>query len=133
MYNVLLFEEDRAKVPSLVFLLKLAEINCTVAQTSDELLNWINVEQLMGPQFDLLLLTSLQGNARDNKLLTKLCEFNTGPIICVQSPDVSPSIFLIHSVVTCHPDDILDCIKELITSSNDQSQWRLHKEQAHKL
>jgi DNA-binding NtrC family response regulator len=120
MHNILLFEENQEKVPHLVFLLKLADINCTVARTAEEVINWLSADRLMVINFDLVVLNSLQGSGMDNMLLTELCEVVTVPVVCVKRQDVPPSIFLIHHVVTCHPDDLLDCVKQQLLSANTQ-------------
>ncbi len=120
MHNILLFEENQEKIPHLVFLLKLADFNCTVARTAEEVINWLSADRLMVINFDLVLLNSLQGSGMDNMLLTELCDAVTVPVVCVKRPDVPPSIFLIHHVVTCHPDDLLDCVKQQLISANTQ-------------
>ena len=120
MHNILLFETDREKVSQLVFLLKLAEIHCTVARNVEEVLNWVNACRMMVTSFDLVLLNSLQGDDHDNMLLTELCEVATVPVICVKRQEVPPSIFLIHPVVTCHPDNLLECLKEQLVTTNTE-------------
>lgn len=119
MHNILVFEADHEKIPHLVFLLKLADIHCTVAETAEEVLNWLSAELLTMMSFDLILLNSLEGNGLDNMLLTELCKVATVPVVCVQREEITPSIFLIHHVVTCHPDDLLDCVKKQLISVNN--------------
>ncbi len=112
MHNILLFEADQGKVPHLIFLLKLADIRCTVARTEEEVLNWLSADLLTMMSFDLVLLNSLRGSGIDNVLLTELCKVATVPVVCVKRKETPPSIFLKHHVVTCHPDDLLNCVKE---------------------
>jgi len=119
MHNILLFEADHAKIPHLVFLLKLADIHCAVARTVEEVLNWFSADLLPMMSFDLVLLNSLEGSGFDNMLLTELCKVATVPVVCVQREEVQPSIFLIHHVVTCYPDDLLDCVKKQLVSVNN--------------
>ncbi|MCF6267558.1 MAG: hypothetical protein L3J57_13570 [Desulfuromusa sp.] len=120
MHNILLFEPDQEKVPHSVFLLKLADIHCTVAKTAEEILNWVNACRMMVTHFDLILLNSLQGSGLDTILLTELCEQATVPVVCVQRQEVPPSLFLIHNVITCHPDYLLDCLQEQFNSLANQ-------------
>ena len=120
MHNILLFETNQEKIQQLVFLLKLADIRCTVARTPEEVLNWVSACRMMVTSFDLVLLNSLQGSGLDNMLLTELCEVKTAPVVCVRRQDVPPSIFLIHPVVTCHPDNLLECLKEQLVTTNTE-------------
>jgi len=120
MHNILLFEPDHEKVSHSVFLLKLADIQCTVAKTAEEVLNWVNACRMLVTSFDLILLNSLQGSGLDNMLLTELCEQATVPVVCVQRQDAPPSIFLIHNVIICHPDHLLDCLQEQFNSLANQ-------------
>lgn len=111
MANILLFEKNQERIPHLVFLLKLAHLNCTVAKTVEEVLNWINASQMMVIRFDLLLLNSLEETGLNNMLLTELCNTASVPIVCVTREESSHSIFSTHRVVTCHPEELLDCVK----------------------
>ncbi len=119
MHNILLFEKNQERISHLVFLLKLADIHCTVARTTEEVVNWVNACKMMVISFDLLLLSSLEGSGLDNMLLTELCKVATVPVICVQREEVPTSLFLIHHVVTCHPEDLLDCVKKQLACVNN--------------
>ena len=112
MPNILLFENNQEKIRQLVFLLKLADIDCTVARTAEEVMNWVNACQMLATNFDLFLLNSLQGSGLDNMLLTELCGVVKVPIVCVQREEVPPSIFSIHPVITCRPGEMLECLKQ---------------------
>jgi len=115
MPHILLFEENQGRIPHLVFLMKLAEVDCTVARTAEELLNWLSADRLMIINFDLVLLNSLPRNGMDNLLLTELSKVATVPVICVKRLNKPLSISMVHNVVTCHPDDILDCVNQQLS------------------
>lgn len=120
MHNILLFEADQGKVPHLIFLLKLVDIRCTVARTAEEVLNWLSADLLTMMSFDLVLLNSLQGSGFDNILLTELCKVATVPVVCVKRKEIPSSVFFKHHVVTCHPDELLDCVKEQLVLAKTQ-------------
>jgi len=120
MYNILLFESNQEKISHLVFLLKLADIHCTVARTAEEVLNWISACRMMVIKFDLVLISSLQGSGLENMLLTELCHSATVPIVCVERQCLPLSKFLHQHIITCHSDDLLNCLKEHLVSTNKQ-------------
>ena len=111
MPHLLLFEKKQERIPQLIFLLKLADIHCTVARTAEEVMNWVSACGLMLIQFDLFLLNSLEDSGLDNMLLTEICNVVTVPVVCVQREEVPPSIFSIHPVITCFPDEMLECLQ----------------------
>jgi hypothetical protein len=118
MSSILLFEKNQEKIPQLIFLLKLADIHCTVARTVEEVLNWINACQMMVVSFDLFLLNSLEETGLDNMLLTELCNLSAVPIVCVKREAFPHSIFVNHKVITCHPDELLDCLERQLAHVN---------------
>ena len=120
MHDILLFETNQDKIQQLVFLLKLADIRCTVARSAEEVLNWVNACRIAVMNFDLVLLNSFGDSGLDNILLTELCKVSTVPVVCVKRQEVPPSVFQIHKVITCHPDHLLDCLQEQLSFVENQ-------------
>ncbi len=111
MNNILLFEPRQEEVPHLVFMLKLADIECTVAKTAEEALNWISACQLSVARFDLILLNFLQGSGLENMLLSELCKLAKRPVIYVdRQTEEIPSFVKNH--VVCQPEGLLACLQE---------------------
>lgn len=121
MANILLFEKNQERIPHLVFLMKLAHLSCTVAKTVEEVLNWINASQMMVIRFDLLLLNSLEETGLNSMLLTELCNTVSVPIVCVMREESSLSIFSTHRVVTCHPEELLDCVERQLAQVKNKA------------
>ncbi len=118
MSHILIFEPNREKVPPLVFLLKLADIQCTVARSQLEALNWLSANQLLTMNFDLFLLNSLPVNGLADELMAEAIRIATVPTVCVQRDDDTPVIMPGQTVSICHPANLLSCIRESLTVEN---------------
>ena len=112
MRNILILEPDQEKVPQLVFLLNLADIRCTVVNTIEEALNWINADPLMMTPFDLFLLNSLQAVELDKKILTEISRSITIPIVYIQREKGALPETLAKSIMICYPNNLLSCLHE---------------------
>ena len=120
MSNILLLEPNREKVPNLVFLLKLADIQCTVARSVEEALNWLSAYRLKVISFDLFLVNSLSGDELEKQLLTEASSFTTVPIVGVQRDDLSRFEYQGHEIIICQPNNLLNCLKKHLVSKNKQ-------------
>ena len=117
MRHILLFEENPDHVSQQVFLLRLIDIQCTVARTIEEVLNWIDAYRMKVISFDLVLLNSLKESGLNNMLLTEIHKGETLPIVCVEDQESPAEFFLDHNVMTCHPDNLMNFLKEQLFSA----------------
>jgi len=124
MNHILLFEPDRERIPHLIFLLKLADIKCTVARTIEEAINWLSADRLKVIQFDLFLLSSLEGVDLDGELLVEALKSTTFPVATIQRETSSFPELLNDKVITCHPDNLLSCLKECLAADDKRSDLR---------
>ena len=117
MNNILLLEPNSEKIPHLVFLLRLADISCTVARSVEEAFNWLTANRLMVTRFDLVLLNSLQGVELEKKLLDEMTSSTEIPLVYVQREGAYLPQFKTKGIVVCHPDNLLSCLQECLTST----------------
>lgn len=117
MNNILLYEPRAEEVPHLVFMLKLADIECTVAKTAEEALNWIAACRMAVISFDLILLNFLQGSGLENMLLSDLSHSTKKPVVYVDRHSVEIPEFMENHAV-CPPEDLLSCLEEQLRSAN---------------
>lgn len=115
MNNILLFEPRQQEVPHLVFVLKLAGIECTVAVTAEEALNWVTACEAAVIKFDLILLNFLQGSGLEHMLLSELCRLAKKPVVYVDR-QVGPVPDFLKDRVICSPDDLLSCLENQLNT-----------------
>ena len=117
MNNILLYEPRQEEVPHLVFMLKLADIKCTVARTAEEALNWIAACRLSVVNFDLILLNFVQGSDLENMLLSELCRLAEEPVVYVDRQTEQVPSFVKNHVI-CQPDDLLECLEDQLNQAH---------------
>jgi hypothetical protein len=122
--TILIYEPHCEQVPHLVFLLHLADICGTHARTAEEAINWLSAHRLQVITFDLLLICSFSRTEHEHQLLMELPGLLL-PVVFLQRDNVSPVTPLAHNGITCHPDDLLNCLRDCLTSTT-----RLPKERA---
>ncbi|MEA3544859.1 MAG: hypothetical protein U9R69_06515 [Thermodesulfobacteriota bacterium] len=127
MKNILLFEPDQKMVPHLIFLLKLANIQCSVARTMEETINLLSAERLNVIHFDLLLLSSLEGSEQEKKILTEQISSIAVPVVYTRRENDYLTESLSREVVSCHPDNLLHCLEECLVSASQPSEGKLDK------
>ncbi|MBN1957691.1 MAG: hypothetical protein JXQ81_07455 [Desulfuromonadales bacterium] len=121
MTNILLFEPDLGKVPNLVFVLKLAGIDCTVSRTIDEMLNWLSAASLMVTRFDLVVLNTFEEKHQKALTQRRSVYFSQLPVIAVKRAQNDFTMLRDIKPIICSPDNLLTCLKEqlaLITENH---------------
>lgn len=118
MNNILLFEPDSRKVPHLVFVLKLARINCTVAKTVNEVINWLSAAHMMVTHFDLLLLNNFDMSYQESLNLSQSVKLSQIPVIAVKRTKNEFAEALESGVTTCSPDNLLICLQQQLVSNS---------------
>ena len=118
MNHILLLEPNREHVPHLVFLLKSSDIQCTVASSFDEVINWLSAARMMVAHFDLVLLNSLQGSGPEKKLVNRMVGSTTVPVVYVQREGSSLPHIPGDGITICHPDNLLNCLRECLAIEN---------------
>ena len=121
MNNILLYEPRHEKVPSLIIMLKKADIECTVAKTAEEAVNWVAACRMSVIRFDLILLNFLQGSGLENMLLSDLCHSAKKPVVYVDRHSIVIPEFMDNHVV-CHPEDLLPCLQKQLNSANTKDE-----------
>ena len=118
MSHILLFEPNQERVPHLIFLLNLADIHCTVARTIEEAINWLSAVRLQVIHFDLFLLSSLEGVDLEKELLAETLNSTTVPVVSIQRHNLPLPEICGTEIVSCHSDNLLSCLGELLISEN---------------
>lgn len=112
MRNILVYEADQSRIPHLVFLLNLADIRCSVARSTEELLNWLSAVRLEVTRFDLLLLHSWQQDEVGRAVLKRILATVSLPVIYVARESGISSEPHGEGVIRCTPDTLLSCLDE---------------------
>ena len=112
MHHILVYEPDQSRVPHLVFLLNLADIHCTVARSTEELLNWLSAVHLEVTHFDLLLLHSWQRDELGQAILKRIIPSASLPVLYVTTEEISPADPALNELMTCTPDNLLSCLDD---------------------
>jgi DNA-binding NtrC family response regulator len=124
MTNILLFEPDSAKIPHLVFVLKLAGIDCTVSRTIDEMLNWLSAANQMVARFDLVLLNTFEKSHQQALAQRQPADLSQIPVIVVKRTQNNTADFPGVKPITCSPDNLLTCLQEQLSLINHISPAR---------
>jgi len=112
MKDILLYEPNHERARHLIFLLKMAEIRCTLARSLDETLNYISAQRLKIIDFDLLLLGSSTCLVSESLLNAEIVTMNTVPVVCIVSDnDDCTRKSCPSNVVVCKAEDMLECVK----------------------
>ncbi len=114
MNHILLYEPDQERVSSLLFLLNLGDIHCTIAATIDEAYNWLSTDQRNIVGFDLFLLGSLKGDELERKLLAEMSNLITIPIVYIKLESTTLPEFLSDKTINCHPYNLMSCLHECL-------------------
>ncbi len=126
MKDILLFESDNGRARHLIFLLKMAEISCTLAKSLDETLNYISAQRLKIIDFDLLLLGSSTCLVSESPLYAEVVAMNTVPVVCIASDnDDCTRKSCPSNVVVCKAEDMLDCVKHQLDVEDSWQQTGL--------
>lgn len=114
--NLLIYEPHCEQMPHLVFLLHLADISCTHARTAAEAINWLTAHRLQFSTFDLLLICSFSQTEQEQQLLLALGNLSL-PVVFLQRKEAPQTHLLDRNGIICHPEDLLACINDCITSA----------------
>jgi len=109
MNNILLFEPDNYNSPHMTLLLKVAELQCTVTESAEELINWISTNRLKDNPFDLILLNSWPELDGRNELFHDILAKSQLPVIFVSREKQAFPQPPRH-VSICMPENLLSCI-----------------------
>ncbi len=115
MTNILVYEPDKNNAPHIKFLLKVADIRCTLADSTDELLNWLATDALKTTRFDLLLLNSWPNLMGRKDLFDEVTTTSALPIIFVLRDGQYRPPITDRRIAICHPENMLNCINLQLT------------------
>ncbi len=130
MKHILLLEPNRDHVPHLIFLLKLADIQCTVARCVEEAVNWLSAAKMMVAHFDLVLWNSFPGIGPEKDLLTEIADSTTIPVVYLQREGSYLPHIPSDGIIICHPDNLLSCLRECLAIENKRSKKDMAQYQA---
>ncbi len=114
MKDILIFEPNNERARRLIFLLRLAGVNCTLARSIEETINCLSALHLNVISFDMLLLGSTDGMTLNDQLYLEVSKLTTIPIVFAPADGVVLSDPVPDTVVICEPDGFLSCIKQLL-------------------
>ncbi len=121
MMNILVYEPDKNNAPHIKFLLKVADIRCTLADSTDELLNWLATDSLKTTRFDLLLLNSWPNLTGRKDLFDEVTTASALPIIFVLRGGQYRPPITDRRIAICHPENMLKCIKLQLTKGTTET------------
>ena len=117
MKNILLLEPDSEKTSSLMFLLELADLKCTVVRDIEEVVNWLSTNRSMVNRFDLILLNAYPVGERGRELFTEMTRTTMVPVVYVQREGAYLPRISAESLVVCHVDNLLSCLRECLAGN----------------
>ena len=110
MKRILLYEPEKTKSQHVALLLRVADLHCTIAESVDEVLNWLSTDHLKETRFDLLLLNSWPKLKERRVLFDELTGNLAIPIIYVlREGQYRPSLDD-RKVSICLPENMLGCL-----------------------
>jgi|GEM_PF-1929455 len=119
MSNILLFEPRKDQVRRLIFLLRLAGHECTVAYTTDEAVNWLRSDKYLLARFDLLLLGSVAERAVLILLLDEIRRQRSIPVVCLQRKSDEQPGELPAGISWCQPEDLISTLNDCLAVKED--------------
>lgn len=116
MSNILILEPQKDQVRRLIFLLRLAGHECTVAYTIEEAVNWLRAEQFLDTKIELLLLGSHPERSALNLLLKELQNRQKVPVVCLRRNMNDQPEDGHEGIAYCQPEELIstlsDCLPE---------------------
>ena len=117
MSNILIYEPHKEQVRRLIFLLRLAGHDCTVAYTADEAVNWLRADKFLETGFDLLLL----GADPEQAILDLLSEEAQGrreiPLVCLRRYESKHGEVLPTGITYCQPENLISTLSDFLPDS----------------
>jgi hypothetical protein len=110
---VLVYEPCNSNLPYVDFILTLGQVGCTHARTPQEGHNWLEAAKHMVVRFDLVLVSSLCHQETEDEFLAELPALQI-PLVFVQRDADSAIPVLGPQQTLCHPDQLLDCLQNLL-------------------
>jgi CheY-like chemotaxis protein len=114
MSTILLYEPQKDQIRRLIFLLRLAGHECTVAHTADETVNWLRADKFLETRFDLLLLGSDPEPSILDLLLAEVQEPGGMPVVCLYRHAGEQPPTLPDGIVGCRPEDLISTLDECL-------------------
>ncbi len=121
MKRILLLEPNRDHVPHLIFLLKLVDIQCTVARSVEEAINWLSAAKMMVVHFDLVLWSSFPGLGPEMKMLERIINSSTVPVVYLQREGSYLPQIPGDGVIICNPANLLSCLRDCLAIKHNRS------------
>jgi len=119
--TILIYKPQCEQVKHLIVMLQLANMSCTYASTALEAINWLAAHRLQVMTFDLVLICSFNQTQPEHQLLMDLQGLPL-PAVFLQREDTPLANLVDHNVIICHPDDLLDCLNDCLTSTTHLTQ-----------
>ncbi len=111
MKKILYFNPDQNRRSEVRFLADLANINCVMSRTLEELLNWLRSAPLLDFEFDFILLGSLSGIEAGSPVYLELLKLPQLRIMLTADHISEIPLGLKERVIQWQPDGLLSCLE----------------------